>query len=116
MNQALPATMRYVAMRAPGASDVLHVAETSVPAPRAGEVLFRVACAGVNRPDIIQRSGNYPPPPDASPILGLEVAGTIAAVGEGVNGWKPGDRACALTPGGGYAEYCTTPASFCLPI
>jgi NADPH:quinone reductase len=116
MNPALPSKMRYVAMRQPGPPSVLEVSQTDVPAPRAGEVLIKVAYAGVNRPDVIQRTGNYPPPPDASPILGLEVAGTVVALGEGVAEWKIGDRVCALTPGGGYAEYCTTPASFCLPI
>jgi len=84
--------------------------------PRPGEVLIKVAYAGVNRPDVIQRSGNYPPPADASPILGLEVAGTIVALGDAVREWKVGDRVCALTPGGGYAEYCTTPCVLCLPI
>ncbi len=72
--------------------------------------------AGVNRPDCVQRAGSYPPPPDASPIIGLEVAGTVAACGEGVTSWQVGDAVCALTPGGGYAEYCTTPAVCCLPI
>jgi putative PIG3 family NAD(P)H quinone oxidoreductase len=75
-----------------------------------------VAAAGVNRPDCLQRSGAYPPPPDASPIIGLEVAGTVVALGDGVQGVALGDRVCALTPGGGYAEYCATPAGWCLPI
>jgi putative PIG3 family NAD(P)H quinone oxidoreductase len=78
-------------------------------------VLIAVAYAGVNRPDCIQRAGHYPPPPDASPILGLEVAGTVVALGEGVTECRLGDLVCALTPGGGYAEYCATPASWCLP-
>jgi len=112
----LPATMRHVDIREPGPPDVLTVVEGPVPAPKPGDVLIEVAYAGVNRPDCIQRSGGYPPPPDASPILGLEVAGRIAAVGEGVTEWKAGDGVCALTPGGGYAEYCTTPAGFCLPL
>ncbi len=113
----LPATMRYVAAREPGPPEVLaHRARVRVPAPRAGEVLIEVSYAGVNRPDCLQRAGSYPPPPDASPIIGLEVAGTVAACGEGVTSWQVGDRVCALTPGGGYAEYCTTPAVFCLPI
>ena len=111
----LPSTMRYVAIREPGPPDVLVPAEGPLPAPGAGEVLVEVAFAGVNRPDCLQRSGAYPPPADASPIVGLEVAGRIAALGDGVTGWKPGDDVCALTPGGGYAEYCTTPAGFCLP-
>lgn len=111
----LPSTMRYVAIREPGPPDVLVPAEGPLPAPGAGEVLVEVAFAGVNRPDCLQRSGAYPPPADASPIVGLEVAGRIAALGDGVTGWKVGDDVCALTPGGGYAEYCTTPAGFCLP-
>jgi putative PIG3 family NAD(P)H quinone oxidoreductase len=111
-----PATMRNVAVTQPGPPDVMHVIDGSVPQPRSGEVLIEVAYAGVNRPDCAQRAGTYPPPPDASPILGLEVAGRIAAVGEGVTQWNIGDSVCALTPGGGYAEYCTTPAAWCLPI
>lgn len=86
------------------------------PALKAGEVLIEVAYAGVNRPDVLQRSGSYPPPPGASPVLGLEVAGRIAQVAADVTRWKPGDVVCALTPGGGYAEYCATPAAHCLPV
>ncbi len=112
---SVPRNMRYIAAREPGPPEVLAPAETEVPSPKAGEVLIEVAYAGVNRPDCIQRAGHYPPPPDASPIIGLEVAGTIVAVGEGVTSWRVGDSACALTPGGGYAEYCTTPATCCLP-
>ena len=112
---SIPSTMRYIAAREPGPPDVLAPAETTVPSPKADEVLIEVAYAGVNRPDCIQRAGLYPPPPDASPIIGLEVAGTIVAIGEGVTSWRVGDHACALTPGGGYAEYCTTPATCCLP-
>ena len=112
----LPSTMRYIAAREPGPPDVLSLADGPVPAPKPGELLIAVNHAGVNRPDCLQRSGAYPPPPDASPVIGLEVAGTIVACGEGVGAWKIGDRVCALTPGGGYAEYCTTPADFCLPI
>jgi putative PIG3 family NAD(P)H quinone oxidoreductase len=108
--------MRYVAAREPGPPDVLAIAEGPVPQPKAGEVLIEVSHAGVNRPDCIQRAGLYPPPPDASPIIGLEVAGTVVACGDGVTSWRSGDAVCALTPGGGYAEYCTTPASFCLPV
>ena len=100
----LPSTMRYAAAREPGPPEVLAVATTDTPRPRAGEVLIRVAYAGVNRPDCLQRAGAYPPPPDASPIIGLEVAGEIAAVGDGVDRWHVGNRVCALTPGGGYAE------------
>jgi NADPH2:quinone reductase len=112
---AIPSTMRYVAAREPGPPEVLALAETTVPAPKAGEVLIEVAYAGVNRPDCIQRAGHYPPPPDASPILGLEVAGKVVGIGEGVATLRVGDNVCALTPGGGYAEYCTAPASWCLP-
>ena len=112
----LPVTMRYVAAREPGPPDVLAIAEGPLPQPKAGEVLIEVSHAGVNRPDCAQRAGTYPPPPGASPIIGLEVAGTIVACGAGVTSWRNGDAVCALTPGGGYAEFCTTPAGFCLPI
>jgi NADPH:quinone reductase len=112
---SVPTTMRYVAAREPGPPEVLALAETAVPSQKVGDVLIEVAYAGVNRPDCIQRAGHYPPPPDASPIIGLEVAGKIVAVGDGVSTWKVGDSVCALTPGGGYAEYCTTPATCCLP-
>lgn len=111
-----PATMRHIVAREPGPPDVLALAEGPMPTPKADEVLIRVAFAGVNRPDCAQRAGTYPPPPDASSIIGLEVAGTIVARGDGVTTWAIGDRVCALTPGGGYAEYCTTPADFCLPL
>ena len=112
----LPSTMRYIAAREPGPPDVLALAEGPLPTPKAGEALIEVAAAGVNRPDCLQRSGAYPPPPDASPIIGLEIAGTVVALGEGAHGVAIGDRVCALTPGGGYAEYCTTPAGWCLPV
>ena len=112
----LPTTMRYIAAREPGPPEVLAVAEMALPQPRRGEVLIEVAYAGVNRPDCAQRAGTYPPPPDASPIIGLEVAGTIAAIGDGVTDWNLRDSVCALTPGGGYAEYCITPAAYCLPL
>jgi putative PIG3 family NAD(P)H quinone oxidoreductase len=112
----LPATMRYVDAREPGPPEVLVEATGPVPSPKDGEVLIEVAYAGVNRPDCLQRAGAYPPPADASPIIGLEVAGRIVACGAGVAGWRVGDRVCALTPGGGYAEYCTTPAEYCLPL
>ncbi len=116
MPMPLPTMMRHVVAREPGPPDVLTLTDGPVPQPRSGEVLIEVAAAGVNRPDCLQRAGAYPPPPDASPIIGLEVAGTIVACGEGVTEWRVGDQVCALTPGGGYAEYCTTPAGFCLPI
>jgi putative PIG3 family NAD(P)H quinone oxidoreductase len=108
--------MRYAVAREPGPPDVLTLAETAVPSPKQGEVLIEVAFAGVNRPDCIQRAGHYPPPADASPIIGLEVAGKVAALGQGVTDWRVGDSICGLTPGGGYAEYCTAPAAHCLPI
>jgi putative PIG3 family NAD(P)H quinone oxidoreductase len=112
----IPATMRHIAVPAAGPPDVMTMAEGPVPAARAGEVLVEVAYAGVNRPDCAQRAGTYPPPPDASPILGLEVAGRIVACGADVKDWKRGDEVCALAPGGGYAQYCVTPAAWCLPI
>jgi NADPH:quinone reductase len=113
---SLPEAMRFIAMAAPGGPEVLGLARGPVPHPGAGEVLIRVAAAGINRPDILQRTGNYPPPPGASPTLGLEVAGTIAAVGEGVTEWRKGEAVCALVAGGGYAEYCVAPAPQCLPV
>src|SRR5664279_6053368 len=118
MPAAIPTTMRYVVAREPGPPDVLVLDQTATPAPKYGEVLIKVAYAGVNRPDCIQRAGHYPPPADASPIIGLEVAGVVVALGEGVGAGdvRVGDQVCALTPGGGYAEYCATPAAFCLPI
>ncbi len=115
MPNAIPAVMRYVVAREPGPPEVLALAEAATPAPKPGEVLIEVDYAGVNRPDCIQRAGHYPPPPDASPIIGLEVAGTVVALGEGVTECRLGDQVCALTPGGGYAEYCATPAAWCLP-
>jgi NADPH:quinone reductase and related Zn-dependent oxidoreductases len=116
MPEAIPAVMHYVLAREPGPPDVLALAETATPAPKPGEVLIAVAYAGVNRPDCIQRAGNYPPPPDASPIIGLEVAGTVVALGESVTDCRLGDQVCALTPGGGYAEYCAAPAPGACPI
>ena len=86
------------------------------PQPKAGEVLLRVEAAGINRPDIAQRKGHYPPPAGASDILGLEVAGTIEWVGADCARWRPGDQVCALVTGGGYAEYCTVPEQQCLPV
>lgn len=112
----LPSTMRAVAMREPGPPEVLGVAEQPLPMPRDNEVLIEVAYAGVNRPDCLQRSGSYPPPPDASPTLGLEVSGTIVACGAAVDRWRVGDLVCALVAGGGYAEHCVAPAAWCLPI
>jgi putative PIG3 family NAD(P)H quinone oxidoreductase len=111
-----PATMRQISIDKPGGPDVMRIADGPVPEPKSGDVLIEVAYAGVNRPDCAQRAGTYPPQPDASPVLGLEVAGRIVACGSGVTAWKIGDNVTALTPGGGYAEYCATPAAWCLPI
>lgn len=108
--------MRYIDHGKGGPASVLKLAEGPRPEPGEGEVLVRVAYAGVNRPDVMQRAGAYPPPPDASPVLGLEVAGHCAAVGAGCRRWHVGDAVCALVPGGGYAEYCVVPEVHCLPI
>jgi NADPH2:quinone reductase len=111
----VPQTMTYVHANGAGESEVLGLATGPVPTPKPDEVLIRVQAAGVNRPDVAQRQGSYPPPPGASPILGLEVAGEIVAIGDQVRTLSVGDRVCALTNGGGYAEYCTAPAPQCLP-
>src|SRR5205809_5430590 len=108
--------MIVVEVREPGGPDVLVPAERPRPEPHAHEVLIKVRAAGVNRPDVMQRQGKYPPPPGASDIPGLEVAGTIEAIGSAVREWRAGDRVCALVSGGGYAEYCVAPAPQCLPI
>ena len=108
--------MIAIEIREPGGPDVLAPVERPMPMPRAGEVLIRIAGAGVNRPDVMQRLGKYPAPPGASDIPGLEVAGTIEAVGADVSAFKPGDQVCALLAGGGYAEYCVAPAAQCLPV
>src|SRR5215510_471574 len=100
MNPQLPQQMKVVEISAPGGPEVLRVATQPVPQLKPGEVLIKVAAAGVNRPDVLQRLGRYPVPPGASPLPGLEVAGTIAALGNGVREWSIGDQACALTPGG----------------
>jgi NADPH2:quinone reductase len=107
--------MHYVGASAAGGPEVLSLATTAVPRPAADEVLIRVQAAGVNRPDVMQRKGLYPPPPGASPILGLEVAGEVVAVGTAVQDVQVGERVCALANGGGYAEYCAVPAKQCLP-
>jgi NADPH2:quinone reductase len=112
---ALPATMTCVEIEKPGGPEALVPATRPVPQPNDGELLIKVAAAGVNRPDLAQRAGHYPPPPGASDLPGLEAAGTVAALGAGVSGWQVGDAVCALTPGGGYAEYCAVPAPQCLP-
>jgi len=116
MHQALPSTMRAVAIREPGPPDVLQLGERPVPVLNSGEVLIRVAAAGVNRPDCLQRAGGYPPPPGASELPGLEVAGTVVAAAADVQAPTLGATVCALVAGGGYAEYCAAPAVQCLPV
>ena len=113
---SLPASMKFIDHGKGGGPDAMRVADGPLPTLKPGDVLIEVAYAGVNRPDVAQRSGSYPPPPGASPYIGLEVAGRVAALGEGVSQWRVGDAVCALTPGGGYAEYCAAPASNCLPV
>jgi len=112
----LPSSMRFIDMAGPGGPEVLTLATGPVPRPAPQEALIRVTAAGVNRPDVLQRMGSYPPPPGASPVLGLEVSGTIAALGTEVTQWREGNAVCALVPGGGYAEYCLAPAPQCLPV
>src|ERR1700678_4323478 len=107
----VPQTMSHIVMTAPGGPEVLRITTGPVPAPKPDEVLIRVQAAGVNRPDVAQRQGSYPPPPGAGPILGLEVAGQLAAIGDQLTTLRVGDPVCALTNGGGYAEYCTAPAT-----
>jgi len=111
-----PDTMTAVEIREPGPPDVLVPTQRPVPQPGEGEVLIEIAVAGVNRPDVLQRQGNYAPPPGVTDIPGLEVAGRIVAVGPGVSEWRVGDAVCALVAGGGYAEYCAAPAVQCLPL
>ena len=113
---SLPGEMRAIEIAAPGGPDVLVPTQRPVPVPQAGEILIRVAYAGVNRPDALQRAGAYAPPPDASDLPGLEAAGEVAATGPGVSQWQVGDKVCALLPGGGYAEYAVTPAAHALPV
>ncbi len=110
-----PKTMTHVALSGHGGPEVMQLAIGPCPQPAAGEVLIRVFAAGVNRPDIAQRAGRYPPPPGASPLLGLEVAGEVVACGSGVRTLGVGERVCGLANGGGYAEYCAVPETQCLP-
>jgi putative PIG3 family NAD(P)H quinone oxidoreductase len=116
MAQAVPEYMTAVGYDEPGGPEVLSPRELPVPRPGVGQVLVRVAYAGVNRPDVVQRQGNYPPPPGASPIPGLEIAGEIVALGAGVDLALVGQSVCALVSGGGYAEYCLAEAALCLPV
>lgn len=108
--------MRHITIEQFGGPEVLQLGHATPPVPDHGEVLIKVAAAGINRPDIVQRQGHYPPPPGASPIPGLEVAGSIVAVGAGVNRFKNGEPVCALLTGGGYAEYAIAPQGQCLPV
>ncbi len=112
----LPSTMRAVICDGHGAPDVMHLESIALPAIQDDEVLIKVAFAGLNRADLMQREGKYPPPPDASPILGMEVSGVIAATGAKVTDWKAGDRVAALLASGGYAEYVAVPAAHILPV
>jgi len=112
----LPAKMRAVEITKPGGPEVLKVAERPVPQPKPHEILVKVAAAGVNRPDVLQRMGLYAVPPDASDLPGLEIAGTVAAVGANAKMWEVGDQVCALVHGGGYAEYCVVPEVQALPV
>ena len=108
--------MRAIEVTRPGGPDVLVEAERPKPSPAAGEVLVKVAAAGINRPDVMQRMGQYPPPPGVTDIPGLEIAGVVEQLGSGVDEWRAGDRVCALVAGGGYAEYCVAPTPQCLPV
>lgn len=114
--EGLARTMTAIAISEPGGPAVLKQERRPVPQPGPGEILIRVRAAGVNRPDVAQRNGSYPPPPGASDLPGLEVAGEVAALGEGAARWRIGDHVCALTPGGGYAEYAKVHATHALPI
>ena len=113
---SVPETMTAIEISTPGGPDVLKPKSMPTPKPAAGQILVKVAAAGVNRPDLMQRAGLYPPPPGHSPLPGLEVAGEVAAVGPGVTRWKAGDKVCALVNGGGYAEYCIAEEPIALPI
>jgi putative PIG3 family NAD(P)H quinone oxidoreductase len=113
---ALPARMIAIGIKTPGGPEALVPEERPVPTPSEGEILIKVAAAGVNRPDVMQRKGLYPPPPGASDIPGLEIAGEVAALGPGVTRWKVGDRVMALVSGGGYAEYCVAHGGHAMPV
>jgi putative PIG3 family NAD(P)H quinone oxidoreductase len=112
----LPDKMRFVDLPSFGGPQAMVFATGPLPKPKAGEILLRVEAAGINRPDVAQRQGSYPPPKDASPVLGLEVAGEVVALGDGVDNFAIGDKVCALANGGGYAEYCVVPAGQALPF
>lgn len=112
----IPETMNCIEVPEPGGPEALKLGTRPVPEPEHGEILVKVSSAGVNRPDVMQRQGGYPPPPGASDIPGLEIAGTVVKLGAGVSEWKEGDAVCALVTGGGYAEYCPAPAPQALPV
>lgn len=116
MQHSVPESMKCVEISEPGGPEVLKLATRPTPVPGPEEVLIKVAAAGINGPDVYQRRGLYPAPPGVTDIPGLDVSGTIAALGEGAAGWRVGDACCALTAGGGYAEYCTAPTRQCLPV
>ncbi len=116
MSEFIPETMKFSGFEAPGGPEVLRLADAPVPRPGAGEVLVKVAFAGVNRPDVIQRQGFYPPPPGASPIPGLEIAGEVVALGQGADPALLGRKVCALVAGGGYAQYSLAVAALCLEV
>ncbi len=116
MTQSVPASMKAIEIVEPGGPEMLRPCTRPVPEPGEGEVLVRVAAAGVNFPDVAQRRGNYPPPPGASDLPGLELSGEVVALGPGVSGPAPGESVCALVSGGGYAEYCAVPVPQCLPV
>jgi putative PIG3 family NAD(P)H quinone oxidoreductase len=111
-----PPTMNAVAITTPGGPEVLKLGQVPTPKPGAGQLLVKVAAAGVNRPDLAQRAGAYPPPPGHSPLPGLEIAGEVVEAGAGTTRWKAGDKVCALVNGGGYAEYCIAEETSALPI
>jgi NADPH2:quinone reductase len=114
---AIPELMRCIDIAAPGGPEMLRIATKPVPKPHDGEVLVRVAAAGINRADLMQRQGHYPPPPGASPILGMEISGHVAELGAGTSSrWQVGDAVCALLAGGGYAEYCAVPEGQCMAV
>jgi putative PIG3 family NAD(P)H quinone oxidoreductase len=113
---AIPDTMTVITIDRPGGPEVLRAERRAVPKPGPGEVLIKIAAAGLNGADLSQRQGRYPVPPGATDLLGLEASGTIVALGEGAAGWKIGDPVCVLLNGGGYAEYCAAPAAHCLPV
>ena len=112
----IPETMRQIRFEGAGGPEVIRLETAPVPQPGPGQVLIEVAAAGVNRPDLLQRAGGYPPPPGATDVPGLEVSGRIAILGSDVQGLQVGDEVCALVVSGGYAEYCVVDAALCLPV